>query len=226
MSSTSQSRWGAFAFHSVAAAIMAYGWSSLQTLSISEWILTQKGGHFQYLTILGLLVAWLAMVMSTISDLIPALRFVKVLKRTLLMIALPLSIVISSVYWGLLLFMPHLILRPEASEPSSSTEAPAFARIPLRIDLALHAAPGIALLIDFVFLEKKYSENQARYGGFSVAAFSGLLYSTWAEYCAKFNGIFPYPFLTNSEFPVRVAIYVVLTLFAYSFFVWLNAQRR
>lgn len=49
----SQSRLGAFTLHSVAAAVMAYGWFGLQGLGISEWINTQKGGHFQFLTIQG-----------------------------------------------------------------------------------------------------------------------------------------------------------------------------
>ncbi|KAK7693643.1 hypothetical protein QCA50_003212 [Cerrena zonata] len=224
----SQSRLGAFCLHSGAAAVMAYGWFGLQGLTVSEWINTQKGGHLQFLTIQGLAVAWLSMTLSTIYDL-TGLGLVKSLKRILLMIALPLSIVISSVYWSLLLAFPELILRPEGStgsEPSSSEAAPEPYRIPLQIDLALHAAPAISLFADFLLFEKKYSDKQAKIGGFVVAALSGIGYSWWAEYCAKHNGIFPYPFLTVSPFEVRVAIYTVLTLFAYQFFVWLNALRR
>ena len=47
------SRIGAFVLHSGAAAVMAHGWTGLQSLTISKWINTQKGGHFQFLTILG-----------------------------------------------------------------------------------------------------------------------------------------------------------------------------
>lgn len=40
--------------HGSAAAIMAYGYNSLHNLPINGWIETQKGGHFQFLTIQGL----------------------------------------------------------------------------------------------------------------------------------------------------------------------------
>ncbi|KAG1762070.1 hypothetical protein EDD22DRAFT_596148 [Suillus occidentalis] len=68
----------------------------------------------------------------------PALRAAK---RASLMIALPLTFVISAVYWSLLLFFPSLILQrqlPGLSEPSSSSTLPELARIPLNIDLSLY----------------------------------------------------------------------------------------
>ena len=43
---------GAVLFHGTAAAIMAYGYNSLSSLVMHERIQTQKGGHFQFLTIL------------------------------------------------------------------------------------------------------------------------------------------------------------------------------
>lgn len=39
--------------HGGAAAIMAYGYNSLHDLPMNAWIETQKGGHFQFLTIQG-----------------------------------------------------------------------------------------------------------------------------------------------------------------------------
>lgn len=56
------------------------------------------------------------------------------------------------------------------------------------MDLALHAAPAISLLLDFFLFEKKYSKNQASYGGFVVASLAGTGYGWWVEYCAKHNG--------------------------------------
>lgn len=43
---------GAVLLHGTTAAIMAYGYNSLSGLPMNEWIKTQKGGHFQFLTIL------------------------------------------------------------------------------------------------------------------------------------------------------------------------------
>ena len=100
---------------------------------------------------------------------------------------LQLAVVISSVYWGLLLFKPDLILRaPEAGEwePTSASEAPDLIRIPLQLDLALHAAPGTALFLDFFLFEQRYAKQYARQAGAVIAAASTLWYACWAEYCA------------------------------------------
>ncbi|KAH8106738.1 FAR-17a/AIG1-like protein [Cristinia sonorae] len=218
-----------FLLHAGAAATMAYGYMGLHTLPIHSFIVNQKGGHFQFLTIQGLLVAFVTMVLSMLADLVPVLSLIKRAKRAVFMIAMPLAVVISTIYWTLLLAFPHLILRPDMegeSEPSSSSKASQFARIPVQMDLALHAVPAISLLLDFFLLERKYTNKQAIYGGFFVAAASGLWYAWWVEECAKFNGIFPYPFLTFSPFHIRVVIYSVATAFAYVCFLTLNALRR
>ena len=106
--------------------------------------------------------------------------------------SIQLAVVISGIYWSLLLFKPDLILRaPEAGEwePSSSSKAPDLIRIPLKLDIALHAAPGTTLLLDFFIFEQKYTKDYAQQGGAIVAALAGLWYSCWVEYCASVNGI-------------------------------------
>ncbi|THH26947.1 hypothetical protein EUX98_g7242 [Antrodiella citrinella] len=220
---------GALLLHAGAAATMAYGYMGLQTLPIHAFIASQKGGHFQFLTILGLAVAFVTMLLSMLADLAPVLTLVKRTKRAVFMIAMPLAVVISTIYWTLLFVCPQLILREDESldtEPSSSVEAPTFTRIPLQMDIALHAVPAISLLLDFFLLERKYSTKHAVYGGFIVAASSGIWYSWWVEECGKYNGIFPYPFLTFSPFHIRIAIYSVATTFAYVCFLVLNFIRR
>ena len=42
----------ALALHASAVALMSYGYSHLSFLPADEWISRQKGGHWQYLTIL------------------------------------------------------------------------------------------------------------------------------------------------------------------------------
>lgn len=44
---------GAELLHTVATAVMTYGWLGLKDLPNDEWVEKQKGGHFQYLTIQG-----------------------------------------------------------------------------------------------------------------------------------------------------------------------------
>lgn len=70
---------------------MYYGFNQLHTLEIDEWISQQKGGHFQYLTNQGLVLAGITMVLSFLADLMP-LRPLRRLKRSLLIIALPVRV--------------------------------------------------------------------------------------------------------------------------------------
>lgn len=104
------------------------------------------------------------------------------------------SIVISTIYWNLLLFMPHMILMadPEETTPTSSSQVSGPARLSLPVDLALHAAPAIAMFIDFYFFEPRYSKSVSRRGSIALAALSGSWYSWWVERCASYNGFCKY----------------------------------
>ncbi len=108
-----------------------------------------------------------------------------------------LAIVISVIYWTLLLAMPHLILPDDpntatGAEPTASSAVPESQRLPLQTDLALHAAPAIALFIDFYFFQRKYPKNISCYGAMVLAAVLGTWYSCWVEYCASYNGMCTY----------------------------------
>jgi hypothetical protein len=47
-----------FLLHSVSVAIVTYGFNSLDKMSIDEWIRSQYGGHYQYLTIQGCVLSF------------------------------------------------------------------------------------------------------------------------------------------------------------------------
>jgi hypothetical protein len=103
------------------------------------------------------------------------------------MTAMPLAVVISTIYWSLVFFAPSLIfIIDSTAEPTSA--GPAVFRIPLEVDLALHAAPGITLFLDFFLFEKRYSKKQALYGAPVVAISAGVWYVSWVEYFATYNG--------------------------------------
>jgi len=143
------------------------------------------------------------------------------------MIALPLAFVISSIYWTLLLLFPSLILQKMSTEQEPSSEAvPELLRIPLNVDLALHASPLISLLIDFFAFEKRYPAKHVKGVAPLVVLVSTIWYASWAEYCATFNGSFPYPFLTENDFNGRVIIYVSVAALAYACFCGINALKR
>lgn len=74
--------------------------------------------------------------------------------------------------------------------PSSNAMVEMFFYLPLDMDLALHAAPAIALALDFFLFERKYSRKATRI----LAPFLALVYTVgygwWVEHCsAKNNGI-------------------------------------
>ena len=134
--------------------------------------------------------------------------------------------VISAIYWTLIVLFPHLILvdKPSTTEPTSSSVPLVLMRLPLGVDLSLHAAPGIALVLDFFLFERKYNRYQVTRVAPLAAVLFGLWYVSWVEYCAIHNGrctssilvscspplitdVVPYPFL---EYPyyIRALVYV------------------
>ncbi|KAJ3726109.1 FAR-17a/AIG1-like protein [Lentinula raphanica] len=209
--------------HSTAAALMINGYYGLTKLPINAFISAQYGGHLQYLTIQGLFIACATTLTSLTMDLLPSLTSaLKPLKRILLYISMPLSIVVTSIYWPLLLLATQLILQSNG-EPSSSSDAPKFTRIPLHLDIALHAVPAITLLVDFLLFERKYSRTELIYGASTVSILYTTFYAWWVERCASFNGgRFPYPFLTNNPIDIRLVIYVGAGTLGFASFWFIN----
>ncbi|KAF8163198.1 FAR-17a/AIG1-like protein [Crassisporium funariophilum] len=212
-------------FHATAASIMSFGYHSLGGTQIDKWIQNQYGGHSQYLTMQGLALAWLAMIASLLSDIFPSSQSSRLLKRYLVIIAMPLSVVISSIYWTLVIFFPQLIIQSQGDGmvPSASSEVPEMLHIPLPIDLALHAAPAVSLMADFFLFESRYDRNQVRVKAPMAAIAFALWYCVWVEHCGSNNdGIFPYPFLTQNPLEIRIGIYIAATLLAIASFKFIN----
>lgn len=102
--------------------------------------------------------------------------------------------VISLIYWPLVIFFPQLILQPVAAVSQTLVSAhpaeisPLF-RIPLSLDLALHATPALSILADFFLFESKYQRKDVQVGApMTVTAFA-LWYGLWVEHCGKINGV-------------------------------------
>lgn len=179
---------------------------------LEDWIRSQYGGHFQNLTIQGLILAWLTMLTGLIIEMFPSSSTLRALKRHLFLIAMPLAVVISLIYWTLILLLPSLIVQSDDL------------RLPLSIDLALHASPASALLVDFFIFDTKYEEREFKYRVPFAATVFAAWYGLWVEHCAENNnGIFPYPFLTENPLEIRVVIYVVAALVAIMSFRLINS---
>ncbi|KAF9532287.1 FAR-17a/AIG1-like protein [Crepidotus variabilis] len=214
-------------FHGGAALLMHNGYNSLGGLEIDKFIQKQYGGHLQYLTIQGLAFAWFAMTLSLAHDSFPSLPFLRNLKRYVMIIAMPLSVVISSIYWTLIVYFPTLIVqgaKEAPGEPNSSADTVASFRIPLKVDLLLHALPAVSLILDFFFFEKKYTNKESKIAVPLTAVLYGIGYGVWIEHCANHNdGVFPYPFLTENNLYGRIGIYAGAAAIAVGSFRILNA---
>ncbi|EIW69504.1 hypothetical protein TREMEDRAFT_30965 [Tremella mesenterica DSM 1558] len=221
--------YGNLLFHISSVGVMLKGFMALQDMSISKAVEPQVR-FLLYLTIIGLFGSGMVMIFSSISDLLPSVSFVRRLKRSILLFAMPVEIVISSIYWPLVLFRPELMFPPNpvisiTPEPSSSPNTDLLFRIPLWMDLSMHAVPGIVLLLDFFLLEPKYRQPASTRGAALLAIIFGTTYSLWIEYASNINGRFPYPFLTVMTLSQRVMMYVIstgLALGAFRFLNWLH----
>lgn len=104
---------------------------------------------------------------------------------------LKLEVVVATIYWSLILFMPNLMaptIQNATTEPTSaSPPLPALFFIPLPIDLALHLSPVLALVLHFFLLEAKYSLRWVNHRAPVVAAVFATWYSGFAEWCALEN---------------------------------------
>lgn len=132
------------------------------------------------------------------------------------------------------LILPHLLLQAMPEETAASV------MIPLRIDLALHAVPCLALLADFMIFERRYGRKAMIYVAPALTLLCTVWYGWWVELCASKNGTcaytsvsnnissflslaVPYPFLTQNPWEVRVRIYAGAGSLACIFFYALNA---
>lgn len=61
-------------------------------------------------------------------------------------------------------------------------------RVPLAIDLALHASPIVALVTEFYLFQTPFASRDVTYIAPIFLALSGMGYALWAEHCAKHNG--------------------------------------
>ncbi|KAG7442916.1 uncharacterized protein BT62DRAFT_954385 [Guyanagaster necrorhizus] len=202
--------------HCSAAAIMVWGFRWLNQLPFSP---KQYGWHYPALTVLGLHVAFLAMIVGLLVDFVPSLKgkSLRTLKRALIMIAMPVEAVIASIYWTLIIFFPNLI------KMKATADGAPIPFLPLSVDLSLHAVPGIALVADFLLLEKRYSRRTVAHYSIPTVVVCTAAYGAWAEWCASINGFFMYPFLTDNPFAIRLAIYAGGASVGYLSFRVLNA---
>ncbi|OTA89704.1 hypothetical protein M434DRAFT_398420 [Hypoxylon sp. CO27-5] len=135
------------------------------------------GGHFQFLTIIGLALALCTFIVGFLADVTLSSRLFE-LKNILSVCSAPLEVLISILYWGLCAIDKSLVFPPEF-------------QLDFLPDFGFHAAPALFLAIDLLLLSPPWTIH-----GYSALALSELLaflYWFWVEYCYSRNGWYPYP---------------------------------
>lgn len=142
---------------------------------LSNWqtpITNSYGWHFQFLTIIGLTASLLAFASALLADITLNSTLAGV-KNTISVIATPLEVVISILYWGITAIDSKLIVPPEFE-------------IPLHVDVGFHFAPAVFLVLDHLLFSPPW--GLSTFGVMTCSTLVGFAYWYWVELCFSHNG--------------------------------------
>ncbi|KAA8577160.1 hypothetical protein EYC84_007157 [Monilinia fructicola] len=141
------------------------------------FINSSYGWHFQYLTIIGLTLAFLTFVFGFLAD---------ITLSTKLFFTQKLSFIMLGSLGGLDIFPPEIYISPYA-------------------DVGFHAMPAILLTIDLLFLSPPWTINALPAMGLSSTL--AVAYWAWVEQCFKYNGFYPYPLFGHLDTAQRAVLF-------------------
>jgi FAR-17a/AIG1-like protein len=167
----SPSRGASAAIHLIG--IISFTLSYKYLIDFPTHINTSYGWHWQYLTILGLTVAYATFIVGLLADLTLSPKLFMI-KNTLSLCSAPLEVLISILYWGICAIDRDLVVPP------------GIHLAPLA-DIGFHAAPSILLVIDLLFLSPPWTINALPAMGLSSVI--AVAYWAWVEQCYKYNGL-------------------------------------
>lgn len=133
-----------------------------------------------------------------------------------------------------LLYPPNPYFGPSREGDPTVISSDILFRIPLWIDISLHAIPPLALLTgkamflslahtitcfgacmrsthyaDFFLFERPYEPPISTRGATVMTITFGTSYGLWVEICANINAEFPYPFMNLMNPIQRVTMYTI-----------------
>ncbi|KUJ22645.1 integral membrane protein-like protein [Mollisia scopiformis] len=149
------------------------------------------GWHWQYLTILGLTVAYATFVFGLLADITLSPKLF-LIKNTLSLCSAPLEVLISILYWGISAIDKTLVVPPEI-------------HIAPLADIGFHAMPSILLVIDLLFLSPPWTIHAIPAMGLSSTIAVG--YWAWVEQCYRHNGFYPYPLFAALDTTQRIFLF-------------------
>jgi hypothetical protein len=130
------------------------------------------GWHFQFLTIIGLTAALLSFSFGILADLTLSPTLFRA-KNVMSIVAAPLEVVISILYWGIAFIDPTLLFPEDMG-------------LPIGADLGFHLAPAVFLSLDLIFFSPPWTIPA--YGTLAISGILAFLYWHWVELCFSKNG--------------------------------------
>lgn len=135
-----------------------------------------------------------------IADITNSFLFFR-LKNYIALVAAPIEIVISILYWGLRAIDPALVVPPDLPMP------------PLLYDLGFHLVPSIVLTVDAILLSPPWpsmpANPQAPIIMLATSTTIAFAYWWWIELCYSYNGFYPYPIFEMLDTTQRVGLFAV-----------------
>ncbi|TQV97142.1 hypothetical protein V2A60_000225 [Cordyceps javanica] len=150
------------------------------------------GWHLQFLTIIALTLSFFTFVVAVVADVTRSATLFGI-KNSLSIVATPLNVVVTTLYFGISAIDPELVVPPEF-------------KIPLAVDLGFHFAPGLLLVFDYLVLSPPWTVGAPVVMGLSTSIAFGYWY--WIELCYSKNGWYTYPIFALLNTPQRVLLFV------------------
>lgn len=130
------------------------------------------GWYFQFLTIIGLALSLGAFVLAAVADVTGSVALFQ-LKNMIAVVATPLEVLISALYWGICAIDRGLVVQPGF-------------HLALDVDLGMHLAPAVLLTLDLILLSPPWTISA--YGMMSLSTAIAFAYWYWVEVCFEKNG--------------------------------------
>ncbi|KAF2266386.1 hypothetical protein CC78DRAFT_492144 [Lojkania enalia] len=158
------------------------------------------GWHLQYLTIIGLSISALCFTCALLADTLSS-PLLFTLKNYLALIATPIEILISLLYWGLRAIDPQLVVPPD------------LPMLPLATDFAFHLFPSVLLTLDTLLLSPPWptapTPPTASFALLTSSTVLAFAYWFWIELCYSHNGFYPYPIFALLDTWQRVGLFAL-----------------
>ncbi|KDN40424.1 hypothetical protein K437DRAFT_258649 [Tilletiaria anomala UBC 951] len=211
-------------WHALALSSCVWGFSKLSVFeALAEADTSHEyGGHYQFLTVCSLAATVLAMSVALLLDFHDALLgggtansglrgILTFLKALTSVVAMPVETLVSILFWSIFTYDPNLLVPPieryDPQSPGLAIKVPV--KIPIEIDLALHAAPSLFLLVDYLVFSPPFFKSMKPA---AVSTTLTIAYCVWVERCAFKNGHFPYPLLDPLTDAQRYGLYGLCAL--------------